>query len=142
MIWRTLKIGCLVGGPMWLLACSIDPAQNPAWELAGHPGLLYDIQLFYQRNALEENGRCTRPLLQGVTRSEVLAEDDAQLVVALTYRYRDSLRDERRLGGMFRECTGFARRTFTIAKENGELSVVGMDGPQRRRPAPAPAVMR
>jgi hypothetical protein len=139
MIWRTLKIGCLLGGPMWLLACSIDPAQNPAWELAGHPGLLYDIQLYYQRNALEENGRCTRPLLQGVTRSEVLAEDDEQLVVALTYRYRDSLRDERRLGGMFRECQGFATRTFTIAKADGELSVVGMDGPQRRRRAPPPA---
>ena len=137
MIWRTLKIGCLLGGPMWLLACSIDPAQNPAWELAGHPGLLYDIQLYYQRNALEENGRCTRPLLQGVTRSEVLAEDDEQLVVALTYRYRDSLRDERRLGGMFRECQGFATRTFTIAKADGELSVVGMDGPQIRRQAPA-----
>lgn len=139
MIWRTLKIGCLLGGPMWLLACSIDPAQNPAWELAGHPGLLYDIQLYYQRNALEENGRCTRPLFQGVTRSEVLAEDDEQLVVALTYRYRDSLRDERRLGGMFRECQGFATRTFTIAKADGELSVVGMDGPQRRRRAPTPA---
>ena len=105
MIWRTLKIGCLLGGPMWLLACSIDPAQNPAWELAGHPGLLYDIQLYYQRNALEENGRCTRPLLQGVTRSEVLAEGDEQLVVALTYRYRDSLRDERRLAA----CSGNAR---------------------------------
>ena len=137
MIWRTLKVGCLVSCLMWLLGCAIDPAQNPAWELAGHPGLLYDVQLFYQRNALEENGRCSRPLLQGVTRSEVLAEDDEQLVVALTYRYRDSLRDERRLGGWFRECEGFARRTFTIAKSGGELSVVGMDGPQRRR-APAP----
>ena len=138
MMWRPLKIGCLVGGPMWLLACAIDPAQNPAWELAGHPGLLYDIQLFYQRNALEENGRCTRPLFEGVTRSEVLAEDDEQLVIRLNYRYRDSIRDERR-AGMFRECTGFASRTFTIANSAGELSVVGMDGPQRRRRAPAPA---
>ena len=142
MIWRTLKIGCLLGGPMWLLACSIDPAQNPAWELAGHPGLLYDIQLYYQRNALEENGRCTRPLLEGVTRSEVLAEDDEQLVIRLTYRYRDSIRDERRLGGMFRECTGFASRTFTIAKADGETRVAGMDGPQIRRRAPAPGVQQ
>jgi hypothetical protein len=132
MFWRMLKIACLAG-PVWLLACTFDPAQNPAWELAGHPGLLYDIQLYYERNAREENGRCTSPLLQGVSRSEVLAEDDEQLVIRLTYRYRDAIRDERRLGGLFRECTGFASRTFTIAKAGGELRVVGMDGPQIRR---------
>jgi hypothetical protein len=141
MMWRMLKMACLAGGSVWLLACAFDPARSPAWELAGHPGLLYDVQLFYQRNALEENGRCTRPLLEGVSRSEVLAEDDEQLVIRLTYRYRDSLRDERRLG-MFRECQGFASRTFTIAKADGELRVVGMDGPQIRRQAPAPAVQQ
>jgi hypothetical protein len=37
------------------------------------------------------------------------------------------------LGGIFRECEGFASRTFTIAKADGELRVVGMDGPQIRR---------
>jgi hypothetical protein len=143
MIRRMLKIACLVSGPMGLLACAaFDPARSPAWELAGHPGLLYDVQLYYQRNALEENGRCTRPLFEGVTRSEVLAEDEEQLVIRLTYRYRDSMRDERRLGGMFRECTGFASRTFTIAKADGETRVVGMDGPQRRRRAPAPAAQQ
>jgi hypothetical protein len=141
MIWRTLKIGCLVSGPMWLLACALDPAQSPAWELAGHPGLLYDVKLYYERNALEENGRCTFPLLEGITRSEVLAEDDEQLVIALTYSYRDSMRDERR-AGLFRECTGFAGRTFTIAKADGELSVAGMDGPQKRRRAPEPAAQQ
>ena len=33
MIWRTLKIGCLVSGPMWLLACAFDPAirHNLIW---------------------------------------------------------------------------------------------------------------
>jgi hypothetical protein len=137
MIWRTLKTSCLVSGPMWLLACAFDPAQSPAWELAGHPGLLYDVSRYYQRNALEENGRCANLLFEGVTRSEVLAEDDEQLVIGLTYRYRDSVRDERRVG-MFRECEGFASRTFTIAKADGQLSVAGMDGPQKRRGAPAP----
>ena len=48
------------------------------------------------------------------------------------------MRDERRVG-LFRECEGFASRTFTIAKADGELNVAGMDGPQRRRRAPAPA---
>jgi hypothetical protein len=140
MIWRRLKIACLVSAPIWLFACALaDPAQNPAWELAGHPGLLYEIKLYYERNALEENRRCTRPLLEGVSRSEVLAEDDNQLVTELTYRYRDSIRDEPRSPSghlpMFRECEGFATRTFTISKTGDQLSVTGMSGPQKRRRA-------
>jgi hypothetical protein len=124
-----------------LVAC--DPARNPAWELAGHPGLLYAIKLYYERNALEENGRCTRPLLEGVSRSEVLEEDQNQLVVTLTYSYRDSLRDEPRAPsgrGIFRECVGFASRTFTVAKGEEGLKVVSMNGPQKGRRAPVPPV--
>jgi hypothetical protein len=112
-----------------------DPARNPAWELAGHPGLLQAIGVYYERNAWEENGRCTAPLLEGVTRAEVLAEDEDQLVIRVRYRYRDSIRDRPRVrsgaAGLFRECAGFAVRTFTIAKEPEGLVVVGMDGPQR-----------
>jgi hypothetical protein len=141
MTCRRLKIAGVVSAALWLVACAGDPAQNPAWELAGHPGLLYKIKLYYERNALEERGRCTAPLLEGVSRSEVLAEDDEQLVVGLTYRYRDFIRDERRLG-LFRECEGYARRTFTIAKTDDELTVVGMGGPQKRRRAPAPAAQQ
>ena len=146
MIWRTLKVACLVSGSMWLGACAGDPAQNPAWELAGYPGLLYDIKFYYERNALEENGRCTAPLLEGVSRSEVLAEDDDQLVIGLTYRYRDFIRNEPRSPSgqlpMFRECRGFASRTFTVDKTDGELIVAGMDGPQKRRRAPDPSAQQ
>lgn len=141
MTHHRLKIAGLVSAALWLVACAGDPAQNPAWELAGHPGLLYDVKLYYERNALEENGRCTFPLLEGVSRSEVLAEDDDQLVIGLAYRYRDMMRDERRLG-LFRECEGFASRTFTIAKADDELIVTGMDGPQKRRRAPEPAAQQ
>jgi hypothetical protein len=127
-----------------LFACAGDPAQNPAWQLAGHPGLLFPIKVYYERNALEENGRCTAPLLEGVSRSEVLADDQDQLVVALTYRYRDRIRDEPRApsGALpwIRECEGFASRTFTIAKSEQGLTVVGMDGPQKGRRLPAPTL--
>jgi hypothetical protein len=126
-----------------MLAACIDPARNPAWELAGHPGLLYAIKLYYERNALEENGRCTRPLLEGVSGSEVLEEDQDQIVVTLVYRYRDSLRDEPRAPsgrGLFRECVGFASRTFTVAKGEEGLTVVSMNGPQKGRRAPVPPV--
>ena len=106
-----------------LAACAGDPAQNPAWDLAGHPGLLYWVRFYYERNALEENGRCSSPVLEGVSRTEVLAEDDEQLVIRLTYRYRDFMRDKPRLPGFFRECEGFAMRTFTVTKTGGELRV-------------------
>lgn len=141
MTVRRLNHLALLGAGFLLAACAGDPAQNPAWELAGHPGLLYDVKLFYERNALEEDGRCTMPLLEGVTRSEILSEDDEQLVLGLTYRYRDVIRDERRLG-LFRECEGYASRTFTIAKTGDELRVVGMGGPQKRRGAPAASVQQ
>lgn len=141
MTVRRMNHVALLGATFLLAACVGDPAQNPAWELAGHPGLLYDVKLFYERNALEEDGRCTMPLLEGVTRSEILSEDDEQLVLGLTYRYRDVIRDERRLG-LFRECEGYASRTFTIAKTGDELRVVGMGGPQKRRRAPAASVQQ
>lgn len=147
MTCHRLKIAGWLSAALWLVACVGDPAQNPAWELAGHPGLLYWIRFYYERNALEEDGRCTAPLLEGVSRSEVLAEDDEQLVIRLTYRYRDAIRDERRLGlrrgpGLWRECEGFASRTFTIAKTDDELVVAGMDGPQKRRRAPEPSAQQ
>jgi hypothetical protein len=138
MSWRGLTATCLVSTLIGLAACAGDPAQNPAWELAGHPGLLYWVRFYYERNALEEDGRCSSPLLEGVSRSEVLAEDDEQLVIRLTYRYRDFMRDKPRLPGFFRECEGFAMRTFTITKAGDELRVTAMGGPQKRRRAPTP----
>jgi hypothetical protein len=143
MGWRRLKMICLVSTWIELTACAGDPAQNPAWDLAGHPGLLYWIRFYYEQNALEENGRCSSPLLEGVSRSEVLAEDDNQLVIRLTYGYRDFRRDRPRLPSgqfpLFRECQGFAVRTFTMTKAGDEWRVAAMDGPQKRRRAPAPS---
>jgi hypothetical protein len=142
MMRTRLQTAVFVSTALWLGACVGDPAQNPASTLAGHPGLLYWIKFYYERNALEENGRCTAPLLEGVTRSEVLAENQDQLVIRLDYRYRDFIRDEPRAPSgrlpFIRECEGFASRVFTIAKGPEGLAVAGMDGPQKRRRAPAP----
>jgi hypothetical protein len=133
-IWRTRAA---IGGPImtlaWLAACSLDPAQMPAWELAGHPGLLYQIKVYYEQNAFEEYGRCRDPIFVGLSRSQVLAEDDQEMVVGLQYLYRDYIRDRVRPTG-FRECVGYAGRTFTIAKNEAGLKVVEMDGPQRGLP--------
>ena len=136
-----LTAAVLVSG-LWLAGCAWwDPAQSPAWELAGQPGLLLEVKHYYQRHATEENGLCTRPLMEGVSRSEVLDEDDEQLRVWLAYYYRDAVRDDddcSRLRplrcGVMRACRGFGERTFTIDKGQDGLAVVEMSGPQRGRP--------
>ena len=122
---------------LWLTGCG-DPSQSPAWELAGQPGLLLKVQQYYEFRAIEE-GRCTAPIMEGVARSQVLSDDPSQMVIALSYYYRDWLRDGDDCDPMRplrctvnRECRGFAERTFTIDKGQDGLSVAGMSGGQRR----------
>jgi hypothetical protein len=127
----------LVGG-MWLLGCAGDASQNPAWELAGQPGLLLKVQQYYETRAWEEGGRCTAPLMQGVASSEVLSDDPHQMVIRLSYYYRDWLRDGEDCDpfrplrcGINRACRGFGQRIFTIDKGQDGLSVASMTGLQR-----------
>lgn len=117
---------------LWLVSCG-----GRSWELAGQPGLLLKVQQYYESRGLEEGGRCAAPIMQGVARSQVLSDDPDQMVVALSYYYRDWLRDddcdELRPGRcrVNPTCRGFAERTFTIDKGADGLKVVGMSGPQR-----------
>ncbi|MCE3247415.1 MAG: hypothetical protein K0R41_1240 [Geminicoccaceae bacterium] len=76
---RGARLGLLGAGALWLCACAGDPRANPAWTLGGEPGLLFVIKQYYERNALEEGGICASPLLEGVTRSRVVEEDDRLL---------------------------------------------------------------
>ncbi|MGH6945459.1 MAG: hypothetical protein ACREH6_14735 [Geminicoccaceae bacterium] len=119
---------------LWVAACA-QMEQSSVWELAGHPGLLLKVKQYYERNALEQGGYCPRPLLEGVTNTEVLSETPEQLVVGLTYYYRDAVKeceeDDPLVCTPFRACKGFAQRTFTIAKQGDALSVAGMSGQQR-----------
>jgi hypothetical protein len=124
---------------LWLAGCSGDPNRNPAWELAGQPGLLLKVQNYYESRGVEEGGRCAAPIMEGVARSQVLSDDQSEMVIALSYYYRDWVRDgddcdslrPGRCMGFMRECRGFAERTFTIDKGQDGLSVAGMTGPQR-----------
>ena len=116
------------------------------WSLEGHPGLLYKVKQYYEWNATEEAGLCTRPILEGVTRSATIAETEDELVLQLAYYYRDFVRDdddcsELRPARCFilPECRGFAERTFTIARRGEVLEVVDMSGEKRRRPRFSPA---
>ena len=99
------------------------------------------VKLYYELNATEENGRCTAPLLEGVTRSQVLSDNAEQMVLDVGYYYRDWIRDGEDCGPLrplrctvMRECRGFAQRTFIVDKGQDAFTVVDMSGPQRGRP--------
>jgi hypothetical protein len=138
---RTARgLAVLLSG-LWLTGCGGDAGQSRSWELAGQPGLLLKVRNYYERRGIEEGGRCRAPIMEGVARSQVLSDDPSQMVIALTYYYRDWVRDgddcdPRRPGScmmVMQQCRGFAERTFTIEKGEEGLSVAGMSGPQRGR---------
>jgi hypothetical protein len=124
-------------GLLALAAC--DPYKNPAWTLGGEPGLLFAIKQYYELNAVEENGWCKRPLLDGVTRSHVVEDPPGRFAVDLGYYYRDMVRDgdDCHLPNApclaLRECEGFAERSFVVGREQERLKVLEMGGPSRGR---------
>ena len=121
---------------MWLLACAFDPAQSPAWDLAGHPGCCTTSRCITKRQcAGRERSPYTFPLPRGGQPRRGAGGGRRAAGDALATLPRFHVRDERR-AGMFREAKGFASGTFTIAKADGQLSVAGIDGPQKRRRAP------
>ena len=135
---RLPLMAALVVG-LGLFACSLNPEKNPAWTLAGQPGLLFKVQQYYETRGTEENGRCTQPILGGVASSRVLSDDQSRMVIELAYYYRDWLRDGQDCSRLRplrctinRACRGFAQRIFTIDKTPDGLKVAGMTGGQRR----------
>ena len=136
---RGARLGLLGAGALWLCACAGDPRANPAWTLGGEPGLLFVIKQYYERNALEEGGICASPLLEGVTRSRVVEEDD-RLSIDLGYYYRDLVRDGDDCSsfrllrcGVMRECQGFASRSFVVGREGDAFRVLEMSGDRKGR---------
>lgn len=120
-----------------LIAC--DPTKNPAWTLGGEPGMLFVVKQYYELNALEEYGRCSSPILEGVSSSRVVEDEPGRFNIDLTYYYRDMGHDrcERRLPNgacsALMECRGFAERSFAVGKDKEGLSVLEMSGPKKGR---------
>jgi hypothetical protein len=125
---------------LWAAGCSGDARQDPAWELAGQPGLLLQVRNYYETHALEEGGRCRAPIMEGVASSQVLSDDPGQMVIGLSYYYRDWVRDgddcDPRLPGrcmmVLQQCRGFGQRIFTIDKGESGLGIADMSGARRR----------
>lgn len=113
----------------WLAACAqTAPGTLPPGSQAEQRAILSAIRTYYESNAVEENNACKAPLLDGVTRSEVVSRDGDQLVVELGYRYANTVnRGSRR-------CRGFGNRTFTLVRSDGRLRVTDMTGEVRTSP--------
>jgi hypothetical protein len=113
---------------MWL--------DSGAWDLGGHRGLLLEIRNYYQYHATEEGGQCRAPILDGVTAADVRDTTDGLIEVDLRYAYRDFVRDGDDCDwlrcGVFRECTGYAARSFTLEPEGEGYTVIEMSGGRRR----------
>lgn len=128
---------------MAILGACAELRQGPS--LAGYPGLQFQLESFYRVRALEENASCTQPTMS-ITGYDVVEDTPTRLVLDVRYRYvdegmrdtQDDLLPNRFLRG---GCTGWAQRTFVIAKAVGggegsavATSVRSMTGPQRELP--------
>ncbi len=114
--------------------------DSGVWDVGEHRGLLLDISNYYHRHASEERGFCRSPILDGVSRAEIIEENDEKVWVSIRYHYRDFLKDGDDCDWKWRplrctihrECRGFASRTFEAVKTEDGYRVTEMAGPRRR----------
>ncbi len=114
--------------------------DSGVWDVGEHKGLLLDISQYYHRHATEEEGYCRSPIIDGVTRAEVIEENDDKVWISIRYAYRDFLKDDDDCDPKWRplrctihrECRGFASRTFEAVKNETGYRVTEMAGPRRR----------
>jgi len=120
----------LVLAAWWLTACAQTAPSGLAPGSQGEErAILSAIRAYYENNAVEENNRCSAPLLSAVTRSEVVSRDGNDLVVELGYKYANYTNR----GGS--RCRGFGNRTFTLTRDGGRFRVIEMTGERRTSPS-------
>lgn len=110
-----------------LVGCS--GTQIESTHFGASPAIERAIRLHHERYASEGGGRCFRPYIDGFTKLTVLEDTPDRLVVHARYFYRDRFQEGGEDGGQV--CTGFAERTFTLARSaDGAPVVVAMTGEQ------------
>ena len=134
----TLNCGWWAVGVMLLVAgcAALEP------PVPGGGDTYTALRRYYQANALERDGRCRRPYLDGILGSEVVEQTPERTVLRVTYAYRDLLGDEtegrRRFPNGTDRCRGIEERTFALASgPGGAPRVVEMSGLERGDPLPA-----
>ena len=106
-------------------------------ELPGDNASTYaELRSHYRSNAWEQEGDCRAPYLDGILETRTVEETDDQVVLEVSYAYRDLIGDENEsdilgVGGSDR-CQGVEQRTFTLEKLGEErYEVVAMSGRKR-----------
>ena len=114
-----------------LSACATDHQPASGTLPPADRAMLRAIQAYYEHNAVEERNTCRSPIMDGVTRSQVLSRDGDETVVEVRYRYSNYV--SRRTSN--RRCTGFNTRTFTLTDDSSRPRVVRMTGEVRSSPS-------
>ena len=112
-----------------LLLAGCAASRMPATSFAEPQELERTVMRYYERHATEENRTCLSPYIDGFTRVDVVEEQPERLVVDARYFYRDRSKDDTGENGFGRECTGYADRRFTLARNGDGVEVVEMTGP-------------
>ncbi len=106
-------------------------AATPANDLfAKYPGLERAIREAYEAYAIERNGTCVNPVMDTITRTEVIRDDAEMLELELRYRFTSSTDNS----GRGATCNGFATRRFVFSREGRVFQLVDISGPRRTKP--------
>jgi hypothetical protein len=101
-------------------------------ELHDEASVLGAIGRHYDGMAIEEQGLCTHPVMDGVRGYDVLEQSADELVMEVRYSYSDptaNLRRRRRTT-VRKDCTRWATRTFWVVKAADGYQVTRMTGEQ------------
>lgn len=121
-------------GPVLVAALVAGCATSklPSTSFAEPAALERAMKRYYEAHAEEQHGYCLNPYIDGLTQVQVIEDQPERLVVDVRYLYRDRFKDDSSQGGLGRECTGYAGRTFTLGKSQaGGVEVLEMTGPRR-----------
>jgi hypothetical protein len=118
----------IVVAALWLAGCATapDPGSQPVVDAQ----MLQAIRAYYEHNATEQGNICRGPIMEGVTRTELVSQDAGERVIRVSYRYSNYINRSRTRN----HCTGSAKRTFTLAPSGGRYRVVAMSGEVRTGP--------
>lgn len=120
-----LRVAGVAALGLWLTACASEVGRTDSREVSEQRQIVAAIRLYYASNAAEENNACSAPIMDAVTRTQVVSDSDGLLVVDVSYAYANEIN---RSG---RRCRGFGTRQFTLSNEAGRFRVVEMTGERR-----------
>lgn len=122
------KIGLSLAALLLLGACATASQQ----QLASHDGLERMIRDNYRTYALEQNGLCVRPEIGIISRTEIVEDNDQELVVRVRHTVRGDVdSDPNNIFRPVKSCPTFGERVFTFNKSDDGLKFASMSGPNR-----------